>query len=173
MILYLCGQFRASLGIEAAQVLSVSGWLVPDFHYRETQTCVYGCERRQCQTFPLTHRGQTNALISSWHTATTFLPLALPASPPPPFFSLLLHCFASNLSLCLCLLRTDRHNTFVSPFTQACCYKAHHWCRMKPWGSNWLWLLACWSVREFVKGGKKKKGTARGKHASHLLHISA
>lgn len=145
-----------SLGIETAQVLSVIGWLVPDSHIQR---------RRQCQSLPLTHRGQTNALISSWHTATTFLPLALPASLPPFIFSAPPQLYFQSLPLPLSFTFGD---TIHLPPPLVCCCKAGHWCRIKLWALNWLWLLACWSFRVCVRGIKSNKPQP----GVNMLHIS-
>lgn len=150
-----------------AQVLSIICRLVPDSKadiHRERFVCV--CVRLQCQSLTPTHRGQTNALIRSWHAATTFLPLAPSASLSPFLFFPPLLSFYLFLRVSLFPTQT---NTFVpiSPSRTAARHAigveiAGPGCRMKRWGLNWSWLLACWTAREFKKGA-----TARGKCASH------
>lgn len=83
-------------------------------------------ERLQCQSLTLTHRGQTNALIRSWHAATTFspsCPVGLSLSPLSSSF------FSSAFFQLLCLSysphRRTQHICSSAPFS----HKARHRCK--------------------------------------------
>lgn len=97
---------------DAMPFLSIIWWLVPsskaDIH---REVCMQVCECLQCQSLTPTHRGQTNALIRSWHAATTFplLPLR-PLSLSPLLFSAPLLSFGLLFYVSLFLTQT---NTFV------------------------------------------------------------
>lgn len=103
--------------------------------YVHSRAHTWSCVCWQCQSLPVTHRGQTNALISSWHAATTFLPLApsaslslfLPLSLSLFLFSLLL---SFNLSFCVPLFSKRTGTTHLSLFlTKPHSCKARHWCQ--------------------------------------------
>lgn len=102
---------RVTPGFETAvvdichvQVLSIIWWLVSGSKAAlHREVCMHVCECLQCQSLSLTHRGQTNALIRSWHAATTF--------PSPFFFSFLL--WFSSASFFYVSLSLTRTNTFV------------------------------------------------------------
>lgn len=129
------------------------------------------CERLQCQSLTPAHRGQTNALIRSWHAATTFLPLAPSASRSLPSSFLSSSAFFRSLSLCLSIPHTYRDNTFVPISLRPTAARhairveiARPGCRMKRWGLNRSWLLACWTARE------SKKGPQPGVNMLHMEH---
>lgn len=175
--------FRGSPVIEglvvggcSVQVLSLICWLVPgsraDIHRERCArlcACTWWWEHLHCQSLFLTHRGQTNALIRSWHAATTFLPVPCrPALSPLPFFlfSSPLLSFSPFLCNSLSLSLSPSHwQTHLSPISLGNTAARHAigdeiagpGCRMKLWGLNWLRLFACWTAWVCLKKKKKRK----------------